>query len=405
MTKALFMKFAMQLVAVGCGSVLSLSACGDRASTGITGSESQETPAVASLIRGEWLAGDLHVHSEHSSDSSLNPIARITALAQSAGIDYLAITDHDNHVGGDVASHTWADPAFQDNPLIMLYGAEWTTQRGHGNTFSAHPYDHQTLYDLRDDTDVRIGAHVRKEAIHLSANHPAAADHFGFSYDIVRSIEVWQSAIWPNGANTAALAIWDDMLKSGRDLTGRGGSDSHHGYPAPGETPSSNSYQAPANNVGTPTTWVFAAERSAQAVVDALNNGRVSVSANPYAPRVEFYADLDADGEADMMMGDNVVASGEPVTFHVNLVGGPPALLPYLVKVITDGQELTSLTLFPGRTGAQFTDTPPAGLRKYYRLEVSGQPVLYPQIPLSIALGGTMIALSNPIYFNFASSH
>ena len=399
------MKLAIQRLAVACCAGFALSACSDQAASVAPGGPGPGIAPVASLTDGEWLAGDLHVHSEHSNDSSLNPIARITALAQSAGIDYLAITDHDNHVGGDVASNTWVDPDFQNSPLIMLYGAEWTTQRGHGNTFSARPYDHQTLYDLRDDADVRIGEHVRKEGIHLSANHPAAADHFGFSYDIVRSIEVWQSAIWPNGSNASALLIWDDMLKSGRDLTGRGGSDSHHGFPALGEMPSSNSYQAPANNVGTPTTWVFATERSAEAVVEALSNGRVSVSANPYAPRVEFYADLDADGAADAMMGDNVAASGEPVTFHVKLLGGSPALLPYTVKVIVDGAELTSLTLLPGRTDAQFTDTPPVGSRKYYRLEVTGQPVLYPQIPFSIALGGTMIALSNPIYFNFESSH
>lgn len=395
------MKRVGQHVAVACGSVLFLVACGGSPLAG----PDQGGGPVASLTDGEWLAGDLHVHSEHSDDSSLNPIARITALAQAAGVDYLAITDHDNHVGGDVAHNTWVDPDFLNSRVIMLYGAEWTTQRGHGNTFSARPYDHQTLYDLRDDADVRIGEHVRQEGIHLSANHPAAADHFGFSYDIVNSIEVWQSAIWANGANASALLIWDDMLKSGRDLTGRGGSDSHHGVPAPGETPSSNSYQAPANNVGTPTTWVFATDRSAEAVVDALTNGRVSVSANPYAPRLEFYADLDGDGEADMMMGDNVAASGEPVTFHVDLVDGPPRLLPYFVRVVADGAELTALTILPGQSRAVFTDTPPVGQRRYYRVEVTGPPTLYPQVPLSIAVGGTMVALSNPLYFNFSSAH
>ncbi|MFC4250767.1 CehA/McbA family metallohydrolase [Sinimarinibacterium flocculans] len=394
------MKRAISRMVVVCGTAVCLLACGD-------GTEPPAGPGSApapGLTDGEWLAGDLHVHSEHSDDSSLNPVARITALAQSAGMDYLALTDHDNHVDGDVAHHTWTDPDFLNSPLIMLYGAEWTTQRGHGNTFSARPYDHQTLYDLRDEADTRIGEHVRREGIHLSANHPATSDHFGFSYDIVRSIEVWQSAIWPNGTNEAALVIWDDMLKSGRDLTGRGGSDSHHGYPQPGETPSSNSYQAPANNVGTPTTWVFAADRSAQAVVDALDNGRVSVSANPAAPRVEFHADLDADGAPDLMMGDNAVASGEPVTFQVKLVGSAPALLPYTVRVVTDGYELMSLTIFPGQSGVQFTDTPPVGQRKYYRVEVTGPPTLYPQVPLSIAVGGNMVALSNPIYFNFGSS-
>lgn len=201
---------------------------------------------VASLTAGEWLGGDLHLHSEHSQDSSYNPLSKIIATAESAGLDYLGITDHDNHVDGDVASHTWSDPDFAASPLLMLYGAEWTTHRGHGNTFSDAPYDHQTLYNLRDAKDVAIGEHVRQEGVHLSANHPTSGDHFGFSYDLVKSVEVWQSAIWENGSNASALTVWDDIMKSGRRLTGRGGSDSHHGVPEFGEPPARTDCRAPA---------------------------------------------------------------------------------------------------------------------------------------------------------------
>ncbi|MEZ5571231.1 MAG: PHP domain-containing protein [Halioglobus sp.] len=122
------------------------------------GNTGSNFPPVASLTDGQWLAGDLHVHSEHSNDSTLNPISKIVALADSVGLQYLVITDHDNHVEGDVASHTWADPDFPNSPLIMLYGVEWTTHRGHGNPFSAQHYDHQCLYDVRDRYDVEIGA-------------------------------------------------------------------------------------------------------------------------------------------------------------------------------------------------------------------------------------------------------
>src|SRR5262249_59121673 len=58
-----------------------------------------------------------------------------------------------------------------------------------------------------------------------SANHPSGKDHFGYSYDMVNSIEVWNSAIWSKNAN--AIMIWDDMLSSGRKLTGRGRSEEH----------------------------------------------------------------------------------------------------------------------------------------------------------------------------------
>lgn len=357
-------------------------------------------PPMASLTDGVWLKGDLHLHSRHSKDSSNNPEAKIIAFAESVGMDYLCITDHDNHVQGDVAHNTWTDPEFKSKSVLLLYGAEWTTTRGHGNVFSARPYDHQRLYDVRDQRDIVIEAVKKELGIHLSANHPSGKDHFGFSYDMVDSIEVWNSAVWPKNAN--AIMIWDDMLSSGRKLTGRGGSDSHHGTPDTPEQATKNSYQRQANYVGTPTTWVFAKERTPQAVVDALTNGRVAVSANPYAPRVEFYADLDQDGKMDMMMGDNIKATGKPVTFRVQLTGSTVEGATYTVHVIKDGDPFSTLQAAGGKTTmVEFTDIPKAIGRTYYRVQVEGPQTAYPQVPNSMALSGNMIGLSNPLYFNF----
>jgi hypothetical protein len=357
-------------------------------------------PPIASLTDGVWLKGDLHLHSRHSKDSSNNPEAKIISFAESVGMDYLCITDHDNHVLGDVAHNTWTDPEFKSNSVLLLYGAEWTTTRGHGNVFSARPYDHQRLYDVRDQRDIVVGAVKKELGIHLSANHPSGKDHFGFSYDMVDSIEVWNSAVWPKNAN--AIMIWDDMLSSGRKLTGRGGSDSHHGTPDTPDQATKNTYQRQANYVGTPTTWVFAKERTLQAVVDALTNGRVAVSENPYAPRVELYADLDQDGKMDMMMGDNAKATGKPVTFRVQLTGDTVAGASYTVRVVKDGNPFSTLQAVGGKTTmVEFTDTPKELGRTYYRVEVEGPPTAYPQVPGSAALSGNMVGLSNPIYFNF----
>jgi len=49
----------------------------------------------------------------------------------------------------------------------------------------------------------------------------------------------------------------------------------------------------------------------------------------------------------------------------------------------------------------EFTDTPAALGRTYYRVEVTGPSTPYPQVPGSTALSGNMVGLSNPIYFNF----
>lgn len=357
-------------------------------------------PPVASLDDGVWMKGDLHLHSRHSTESTNNPVSKIIGFAEKVGMDFIALTDHDNHVLGDVAHHSWADPEYKSSSLVLLYGAEWTTHRGHGNIFAARPYDHQRLYDVRDARDAKILAVKKSLGVHLSANHPIGKDNFGFSYDIADSLEVWNSALWSKNAN--AIMIWDDMLKSGRKLTGRGGSDAHHGIPdTPGQT-RPQSAQATSNYVGTPTTWVFARSRSPQAVVDALTNGRVSVSANPYAPRVEFYADRDGDGRMDMMMGDNSAATGHPVHFRVKLVG--PRIAPgasYTVRVVKDGEQLGSFEAAGSAPVIDFEDTPARAGRTYYRVTVTGTPTPYPEVPGAMALSGDMIGLSNPIYFNF----
>jgi hypothetical protein len=356
-------------------------------------------PPIASLTDGVWLKGELHVHSRHSKESSNNPISKIIAFSKSAGIDFICITDHDNHVEGDVAHNTWADPEFHSDSVLLLYGAEWTTTRGHGNVFSARPYDHQRLYDVRDQRDIVVGAIVKELGIHLSANHPSGKDHFGYSYDMVKSIEVWNSVIWSKNAN--AIMIWDDMLSSGRKLTGRGGSDAHHGTPETPDKATKNSYQAKANYVGTPTTWVFATTRTSQAVVDALTNGRVCVTANPYTPRVEFLADLDQDGKMDMMMGDNAKATGKPVKFRVQLTGNTNPDSTYTVNVIKNGNPFNTYSAKGKMPVVEFTDTPIAIGRTYYRVEVQGPVPPYPQLPGSAGLNGNMLGLSNPLYFNF----
>ncbi len=356
-------------------------------------------PPIASLSKGVWLKGDLHLHSNHSKDASNNPVSKIVAFSESVGMDYICITDHDNHVNGDPANNTWADPEFKSKSLLLLYGEEWTTTRGHGNVFSARPYDHQRLYDVRDQRDVVVGAVKKELGIHLSANHPSGKDHFGYSYDMVESIEVWNSAVWPKNAN--AIMIWDDMLSSGRKLTGRGGSDSHHGTPDTPDKATKNSGQAKANYIGTPTTWVFATARTKQAVVDALTNGRVCVSANPYAPRVEFYADLNEDGKMDMMMGDNAKSTGKPVKFRVQLTGNTVADSSYTVSIVKNGNPYSTIKMTGKKPMVEFTDTPALHGRSFYRVTVEGPQTAYPEVPLSMALSGNMVGLSNPIYFNF----
>ncbi len=366
---------------------------------------SQQFAPIESLNDGVWLKGDLHLHSRHSDDSSNNPLSKIIGLAEAVAMDFLGITDHDNHVLGDVAGHTWADPQFQSDSVLLFYGAEWTTHRGHGNTFAARPYDHQSFYDLRDARDINIARRKSELGIHLSANHPSGGDPFGFSYDMIDSIEVWNSARWTRNAD--AFIVWDDMLKSGRMITGRGGSDSHHGNPDRPELESRNSWQRPVNYVGTPTTWVYANERSAAATIAGLTTGRVAVSANPNAPRAVFRADTNADGSMDIMMGDNVPAPSTPVQFTITLEGQTEPGAEYTARITKDGFEwqVLRVTAEAGKpTLIEFSDSPSQSERSYYRAVVEGPIPDYPEVPGAAEISAPVVSITNPLYFNFDES-
>ncbi|WP_404401757.1 CehA/McbA family metallohydrolase [Pelagibacterium halotolerans] len=356
-------------------------------------------PPVASLTDGVWLKGDWHMHSRHSTDSTNNPEAKIIGFAEKMGFDYLAITDHDIHVWGDVANNTWADPEYRSDSVLLFYGAELTAPRGHINILSTEPYDHQRVFDARDARDWDLLALKNELGVHFSANHPSTKNHYGYSFDIADSVEIWNTSVWPK--NIPGVRIWDDMLLSGRMLGARGGSDSHHGVPDTPEQTTPQSIEATANYVGTPTTWIFAVERTKDAILDALVRGRASVSANPCNPRVELYADVDGDGEMDTMMGDNVKPSGKPVTFEVRLAGGGIPGACYAVKVIKNRNEFGSFVTDAETRSVRFTDTPEEGARAYYRVEIEGPQTPFPEVPNSMAQSGNTVALSNPIYFNY----
>lgn len=351
----------------------------------------------ASTAPGIWLKGDWHMHSHHSQDSSNNAPAKLIRFAEAIGFDYLAITDHDVHVMGAVADHTWADPGFVSDRLLLFHGAELTAARGHINAFAPQPYDHQRLFDARDARDWDLLALKKALGVHLSANHPSTRNHYGFSFDLADSIEVWNSSVWAK--NVPALRIWDDMLKSGRMLGARGGSDCHHGAPEGAESETPLTIERVYNYVGTPTTWVYARERTKPALLEALQAGRASISANPNNPRVELWARTE-DGQ-HLTMGDNGCAAGDPVQFTITLANAPMPGVRYRVVAIKNRDILGTFWTDPATHTARFVDTPRKGERSYYRVEVYGPQTPYPQVPFSMAQSGETVALSNPLYFNY----
>lgn len=385
----------------------------------------------AQIESGQWYKGDLHAHSTHSDGDS--PVADVIARAEDLGLNFFALTDHDTSMKGN-PSH-FSDPDYYSEKMVLLYGVEWTTRVGHANIWSSAPFSYQELWQANQDNDADaalIAAH-NQEAL-FSINHPAASLCCPWEYPVesgIDSIEIWNSMYsLPNFSGFAVYHFWDDLLKSGRRIPGVGGSDTHH----------VKDWQSLFFGHGNPTTWVYAEEETADALLAGIKAGHVSISYAPFAVRLDFMADADGDGEYELMMGDNVVhESGQEISFKVQTAcstgseeirqGEVLELNQALVSGLEEGTvNLWDILSFPvtgndencngsyglgvfkngtlyrvwlllgGAQSFTFSDIPDTSTPTYYRAELVGIPqVFFPYM----LLYGIEIALTNPIYLNF----
>jgi hypothetical protein len=207
-------------------------------------------------------------------------------------------------------------------------------------------------------------------------------------------------------------------------MTGVGGSDTHN----------LKGVQAWAFGHGNPTTWVYAQERSGEAVLEAIRRGRVTISWAPIAPRLELSADTDGDDEYETMVGDNVLYTGAPLKLKIAVVteGGQAAgnavapirpVAETLIRRLSDSHNDTEAVLnailsrdrfliclrkngiiykawvLEGETGSVSVSDVPDGIgHTYYRAELIGRPDVHAATSF---LYGRMIAMTNPIYINY----
>ena len=330
--------------------------------------------APAPAVAGEWLAGDLHVHTTYSHDSYGGPTDDNTgpedfftlgfpvfgdfALAATRGLDYLAITDHN-----DVRSQ--ADPAFGSNGVLGIPGYE-NSLDGHAQMLGARK--------LYPEVDSGSAAEVQALADALRANggvfqvnHPANSEtddpddlDWALGYAVQpETVEAWngphyhQPPLPAGNSHDDAVKYWQGWLDRGARVALTGGSDSHW--------VSTSALQGP----GQPTTWIYADERSVTGVLDGLRRGRTFVSHQPPAyggPRVFLEADADRDGRYETLVGGDAPA-GTPARVRVHNAFG------LKLQLITDaGTKLgTAKTMLTPSYEHRFT-LPAA--RKWVRADV-----------------------------------
>lgn len=347
----------------------------------------QRTPAPLPAVLPKattpgWYRGDLHMHTAHSDGGCVTgdaprapcPVYRTVLAARAAGLDFIAITDHNTTSQAEAMAEL--QPAFPG--LLLIPGREVTTFQGHANVFGPTAFidfrlGSKTVPTLRD-----LQRAVKAAGGVFSINHPAAPSGeqcmgCGWTvkdtdYDAVQAIEV------ANGGNEKALGdfegvlsgvpFWEALLNQGRRITAVGGSDNHDAG-IPHDKPSA---------VGRPATVVHAEGLSTEAILAGLRAGRVFIDLDGTRDRM---LDLTATtGGRKAVMGETLaVRAGETVTFTAVVSNLDVAGL----EVIRDGAKAAvsispagefSIRVGQGASWVRVNSRDPAG-----RLLVIGNPI------------------------------
>jgi hypothetical protein len=289
---------------------------------------------------GMWLAGDFHIHTTYSHDSYGGPsddntgldeaytfgwsVGEQADLARGRGLDFIAITDHN-----DVRSVT--DPAFDSPGLIWIPGYE-NSLAGHAQFLGTDhliPGDPKTVGGMEE-----LNAQLQDTGGVFQINHPSDmrwAAQFGHAF-VPDTVEVWNIGPWlyqrpfpASNDNEFSLNFYDEFLDAEETVGVTGGSDNHW-----------RSVTAMAG-VGQPTTWVYASEPTAAAILEGLRAGRTTISNQPPALMGVFAyleADADDDGVFGSMLGD-LVPPGSRIRATVQGADGG-----YLRLVTNDSETL-----------------------------------------------------------------
>lgn len=315
--------------------------------------------------QARWLKGELHAHTNHSDGQYSLPEA--IKLAEQAGLDFLALTDH-NTVSQNLARHSL------ERNLTLIPAMELTTLSGHCNLYGLEsPAD--DFRALQAEDAIRLMRTAKERGAYISLNHPHCSNcGWKWGFDAPHDwVEVWNGP-WRED-NRKTLVWWQEQLESGRRLTAIGGSDFHRPHPY--------------IRHGAPCNWIYANGRSVNAILRAVDHGRVTLSHSPEGPRLTIstgqwgMGDVIPTGEAEGLWLD-VQASGNLLPGDVLRVYSANGLEEE--RVLDAGSEIEN--------GAGGSSGPLLGLvprkRLFYRAELWRH--------AEEAGGLSLAALTNPIY-------
>lgn len=287
-----------------------------------------------------WYRGDLHMHDAHSDGSCASqsgkripcPLYRTVAAAADAGLDFIAVTDHNtsSHFGG----LRELQPMF--DRLLLIPGAEITTFGGHANIFGPSRW-----------VDFRVGSPSVPDIATLQRNVAASGAILSINHPALPSGEacmgcgwIWPDTDWSkvtaieaiNGLTTqpplAGFDFWYDKLNHGYRITGIGSSDNHDPAAGPDKAP-----------IGRPTTVVYARELSQSAVLDGIRAGNVFIDVEGTRDRMLEVAVRSRRTRA--VMGETIAAPAAKLQVEARITGVAQGT----VQLVANGKEHSRIPL------------------------------------------------------------
>ena len=250
--------------------------------------------AEVTLPTGEWLAGDLHVHSSVGSNDTdgKGSIEALGPAMQRAGLDWIVLTDHSNSTGSmdceDVEDcpnqgpegtpGAWPENVYMGSELspVAALGAP-NEPTGHIGCISPKGAGFASSIVFEDrPTGAVSGGDVLSQCRAADGfailNHPygpapwVAYDWTSENYD---AMEIYNGGARFDATDAQAVVKWEQDLATGRKVIPVGGSDSHQW----GQTDPTDLLAPP---LGWPLTWVHV--RAGESPLDALLAGRVVIT-------------------------------------------------------------------------------------------------------------------------------
>jgi hypothetical protein len=302
-----------------------------------------------------WLKGDLHLHTL-ASDGVLS-VEELTKRALRHGLDFLAITDHNQMVS--------AESLPKVPGVTLIPGIEWTHFKGHANFLGVdQPYDEPFFAnDMREIRARFESARLRGALITL--NHPfEELCPFTFDFNALPfdCLEIWNGPM--RESNLRAVGLWQSLLAAGKKIPITGGSDYHR----------DQLFIFP----GGPTTCVFAMSLSPADILAALKQGNAYIIYAPNGPALELTV-------GNAMLGDSV-----PFAKVKELQVKASGLLAGDVLQVVTGKGST--ILLQAETAGSFEGAFTMDAPGFARVEILR--TFVPDLPLLPAL------ISNPVYFD-----